>query len=249
MADRAVTWCLLVSPGVSWCHLVSPGVSMSKSRYQTPARLGWGQTALMLHPGLARLGKLGPLGGRLSDKETRREEEEDKLKSKKKKRKKISKEEQQRREEEEEDAKYFSNMDLFLYLGLFLFSGGLVVTILLLPLPNTWLLTESLVQVAAGVLLLGLTIALGTETVHGWTGSLFSIADQNINDKCAQDGLLTPIHVCTVWWWPGAAVPCLLASLWRLCCCRRQDRVIRVEPASLDRDVELLIASVYDQKH
>ena len=119
---------------------------MSKSRYQTPARLGWGQTALMLHPGLASLGKLGPLGGRLSDKEAR-EEEEDKMKSKKKKRKKISKEEQQRREEEEEEAKYFSTMDLFLYLGLFLFSGGLVVMILLLPLPNTWLLTESLVQV------------------------------------------------------------------------------------------------------
>ena len=119
---------------------------MSKSRYQTPARLGWGQTALMLHPGLASLGKLGPLGGRLSDKEAR-EEEEDKMKSKKKKRKKISKEEQQRREEEEEEAKYFSNMDLFLYLGLFLFSAGLVVMILLLPLPNTWLLTESLVQV------------------------------------------------------------------------------------------------------
>lgn len=59
-----------------------------------------------------------------------------------------------------------------------------------------------------------------------------------------------PVLVCTVWWWPGAAVPCVLASLWRLCCCRRaQDRVIRVEPASLDRDVELLIASVYDQKH
>ena len=120
---------------------------MSKSRYQTPARLGWGQTALMLHPGLASLGKLGPLGGRLSDKEAREEEEEDKMKSKKKKRKKISKEEQQRREEEEEEAKYFSNMDLFLYLGLFLFSAGLVVMILLLPLPNTWLLTESLVQV------------------------------------------------------------------------------------------------------
>ena len=138
---------------------------MSKSRYQTPARLGWGQTALLLHPGLASLGKLGPLGGRLSDKEAR-EEEEDKMKSKKKKRKKISKEEQQRREEEEEEAKYFSNMDLFLYLGLFLFSAGLVVMILLLPLPNTWLLTESLVQVAAAVLLLGLTIALGSQTVQ-----------------------------------------------------------------------------------
>ena len=34
-------------------------------RFQTPARFGWGKTANILHPHLARLGKLGPLGGRL----------------------------------------------------------------------------------------------------------------------------------------------------------------------------------------
>ena len=40
----------------------------SHGKYPTAARHGWGKTAMLLHPKLASLGKLGKFGGRLDPK-------------------------------------------------------------------------------------------------------------------------------------------------------------------------------------
>ena len=121
--------------------------------YATPARYGWGQTAQSLYPKLANIGKLGPLGGRLDQ----QPEEDKKAKSKKVPTVKI-----EDFQDEDDDSNYFSNLDLLLYIGFFLFAAGLVVMILVLPLPNIWVLNEDMIYVAVGVLLLGVTIFIGS---------------------------------------------------------------------------------------
>ena len=66
-----------------------------------------------------------------------------------------------REEERDDESHYFSNLDLFLYLSVFLFSAGLILAILILPLPNMWTLNEDFVYLAAGVLSLGLIVFTG----------------------------------------------------------------------------------------
>ena len=121
--------------------------------YATPARYGWGQTAQSLYPKLANIGKLGPLGGRLEQ----QPEEDIKVKSKKVPTVKI-----EDFQDEDDDSNYISNLDLLLYIGFFLFAAGLVVMILLLPLPNIWVLNEDMIYIAVGVLLMGATIFIGS---------------------------------------------------------------------------------------
>ena len=133
-------------------------------KFQTPARLGWGTTAEWLHPRIAKIGTLGPLGGRLS-KVPSNEEYYAKLKREKeeKDRKEMLKKRLEEEEEERDDeSHYFSNLDLFLYLSVFLFSAGLILAILILPLPNMWTLNEDFVYLAAGVLSLGLIVFTGS---------------------------------------------------------------------------------------
>ena len=133
-------------------------------KFQTPARLGWGATAEWLHPRIAKIGNLGPLGGRLS-KVPSNEEYYAKLKREKdeKDRKEmLEKRLEEEEEERDEESHYFSNLDLFLFLGFFLFSAGLILAILILPLPNMWTLNEDFVYMAAGVLSLGLIVFTGS---------------------------------------------------------------------------------------
>ena len=52
--------------------------------------------------------------------------------------------------------------DLIQYIGFFVFSAGLIIIILILPLPNMWTVTEDLIYVASGLFLLGLTIFIGS---------------------------------------------------------------------------------------
>ena len=128
-----------------------------KAKYPTPARQGWGQTAQMLHPNLATLGKLGKFGGIVpkDDDDIKKSDDKNDTKMKEPTTKTIDEE-----EHEEEDF-MFSNLDLFLLVGFFLFSAGLVVTILILPYPNMWLQNEDMVYVSAGMILLGMIVFLG----------------------------------------------------------------------------------------
>ena len=133
-------------------------------KFQTPARLGWGETAEWLHPRIAKIGNLGPLGGRLSEVPSN-EEYYAKLKREKEEKDRNELLEKRLEEEEatrDEESHYFSNLDLFLYLGFFVFSAGLILAILILPLPNMWTLNEDIVYIAAGVQGLGLIILTGS---------------------------------------------------------------------------------------
>ena len=133
-------------------------------KFQTPARLGWGATAEWLHPRIAKIGSLGPLGGRLS-KVPSNEEYYAKIKREKEEKDRNDLLEKRLEEEEatrDEESHYFSNLDLFLYLGFFVFSAGLILAILILPLPNMWTLNEDFVYIAAGVQGLGLIILTGS---------------------------------------------------------------------------------------
>ena len=181
-------------------------------RYQTPARLGWGATAEWLHPRIAKIGELGPLGGRLSKVPTNKEyyAKLQKEKEENDKKEMLEKKLEEEEEEREEEARGISTMDLFLLLGFFLFSAGLIVVILILPLPNMWTLNLEFVLLAVGVLVMGLAIFM------------------------------------------GAALPCLLSSLWRSLCCRGsrdKKKVILVSPKNINNDVDQLIASVYTNEH
>ena len=130
----------------------------SHGKYPTAARHGWGQTAMLLHPKLASLGKLGKFGGRLDPKHV----DEDKKEGKGKSSQRVDPEKvKELIEKSEEKEILFSNRDLFLFIGFFLFSAGLVVTILLMPYPNMWLQNEDMVYVSAGLILLGTLIFLG----------------------------------------------------------------------------------------
>ena len=72
-------------------------------RYQTPARLGWGATAEWLHPRIAKIGELGPLGGRLSKVPTNKEYYAKLQKEKEENDKKERKQEEGRNQKNERD--------------------------------------------------------------------------------------------------------------------------------------------------
>ena len=177
-------------------------------KFQTPARLGWGATAEWLHPRIAKIGSLGPLGGRLSKAPSN---EEYYAKLKKEKDEKDRKELLEKRLEEEEatrdeESHYFSNLDLFLYLGFFVFSAGLIVTILILPLPNMWTLNEDFVYIAAGVQSLGLIIFTGSVLPCLWrtlccsrsigdtTKDVIHVSPMMINNNIDVDQLIASVY-------------------------------------------------------
>ena len=131
----------------------------SNGKYPSAARHGWGQTAMLLHPKLASLGKLGKHGGRL-DAEQKDEPKAGRRNSTRKVDQRKMKELMEKTDEKEDEF-LFSNRDLFLFIGFFLFSAGLVVTILLMPFPNMWLQNEDMIYVSAGLILLGTLVFLG----------------------------------------------------------------------------------------
>ena len=125
-----------------------------KARYETPARMGWGQTAPALYPLAARVGELGPLGGRLDRTEN--------IMNINKTPARIPPLQGESDESEEKATDgLISNMDVILLLGLLLVSAGLIVTFLFIPVPNNWLINQDLVYIGGGVILLGATILLG----------------------------------------------------------------------------------------
>ena len=178
-------------------------------KFQTPARLGWGATAEWLHPRIAKIGSLGPLGGRLSKAPSneeyyakiKRETEEKERKERLEKR--LKEEEEEREREREEDTHYFSNLDLFLYLGFFLFSAGLILAILILPLPNMWTMNEDFVYIAAGVQVLGVIVFTGSVLPCLWQTlccsrrskkDVIHVSPMNINNDSDVDKLIASVY-------------------------------------------------------
>ena len=133
------------------------------NKYPTAARKGWGQQAAYLNSKqLSNIGKLGPLGGRLDDsnnnnKKSHKRRHEKSHKSHKHKHKTLDNTnlDMDDDEEDDNDKNYISNFDLFLYTGFFIFAAGLIIAILVLPLPNIWVNNEEIIYVAAGLILLG----------------------------------------------------------------------------------------------